>query len=91
MCSPQTTTYEVGSPDLFMQVFYSIQTDYTKKLTPVFTPISINALGVEQDELKSFLRYEKESNTFVVRSNNPLDAGEYIIGLKIGFKEIKDF
>ena len=56
----------MGSPDLFMQVFYSIQTEYTKKLTLFFTPVSINALGVEQDELKSFLRYEKESKTFVV-------------------------
>jgi hypothetical protein len=41
-CSPQTSNYEVGMSELSLQVFYSIQTEYENKLTPVFSATSID-------------------------------------------------
>jgi hypothetical protein len=56
----------VGEPDLSILVFYSVHTEYTKKLTPVFAPISIDTWGVELEDLPAFVEYKKESNSFIV-------------------------
>ncbi len=33
----------------------------------------------------------EDSQTFMIKNNNPLSTGEYTVGMKIGFKELKDF
>jgi hypothetical protein len=90
-CSPQTSNYEVGMSDLSLQVFYSFQNENKNKLTSFFSATSIDDLGNEIDGLPPFVKFIEDSQTFVVQTNNPLDAGEYTVGLRIGFKELKDF
>ncbi len=48
-------------------------------------------IGTELNDLPGFVKYNKESQTYVVFSKNPLDEGEYALGLKICFTELKDF
>ena len=89
-CSPQTMNYELGA-ELSMQVFYSIQTQYTKKLTPIFSSVSIDDKGNEMKGLPPFVKFIEDSKTFLVHTNFPFDEGEYTVGLRIGFGDIKDF
>lgn len=54
----------MGGPDLSMQVFYSIQTEYEKKLTPLFSAVQMNDLGTEMNELPAFVKFIDKSQTF---------------------------
>ncbi len=60
-------------------------------MTTTFSPLSIDDQGNELDRLPAFVKFIEDSQNFVFKSNNPLDVGEYAVGLKIGFKELKDF
>ena len=41
--------------------------------------------------LPPFVKFIEDSKTFLVHTNNPFDEGEYTVGLRIGFGDIKDF
>ncbi len=48
-------------------------------------------LGNELDRLPAFVKFIEDSQTFLIQSNSPLSMGEYTVGMKIGFKGLKDF
>jgi len=62
---------------------------YYTKLTTIIEPIAMDFLGTEINMPKCF-SYNREFNSFTVESSNFEDIGQYKIGLKMGYKEIKN-
>ena len=62
-CSPSTTRFDVGAPDLSFQVMYTKKTDYKKTLTLVFEALAFDQLGKETD-FPPFVKFDEKTQAY---------------------------